>query len=252
MLSRTPLPAQFFNNIGVLHFQLGSARLGSFYLARALDLSLSLYHTSGAMPLTRPSLSTFTSDCRPQLLYNNGLSRLWNGHPDTAFWCLQGAAALYTQDARVWLRLGECCVALHKASTQQQQQRRGLGTASAPSQPSLSSSSSSDSTAGAGHHHHHHQQHHPHHQQAGPSLEPEVLVVLPRGAPSGLPLDEAQARPRTKVFQQPPFGCASLEYAAKALRNCLAACNKQSPSQQRKLHILLTDVGESYRSFGVM
>lgn len=59
-------------------------------------------------------LQTLTINKRAELLYNIGLSLLFAGRPAEAFECLIQAQNIYQTNPRYWLRLAECCIAVHQ------------------------------------------------------------------------------------------------------------------------------------------
>lgn len=50
----------------------------------------------------------------PQIMYNLGVSLLHSGKPIQAFDCLTLAVQIYHTNPRLWLRLAECCIMVHK------------------------------------------------------------------------------------------------------------------------------------------
>ena len=50
------------------------------------------------------------------MLYNLGVSLLFNKQPLEAFECLHQVADVYPQNARVWLRLAEACLMCYRHS----------------------------------------------------------------------------------------------------------------------------------------
>lgn len=50
------------------------------------------------------------------MLYNLGVSLLFNKQAFEAFECLHQVAEVYTQNARVWLRLAEACLMCYRHS----------------------------------------------------------------------------------------------------------------------------------------
>ena len=51
-----------------------------------------------------------------ELLYNTGVSLLYSKQPLAAFECLHKLTGVYNQNARLWLRLAECCCMCYKHS----------------------------------------------------------------------------------------------------------------------------------------
>jgi len=47
---------------------------------------------------------------RHEILYNLGIQLLFAGRPNTAFECLVESLQCYHTNARLWLRLAECCI----------------------------------------------------------------------------------------------------------------------------------------------
>lgn len=59
-------------------------------------------------------LFTYGGNKLPQLVYNLGISLLHSGKPIEAFDCLTLAVQVYHMNPRLWLRLAECCIMVHK------------------------------------------------------------------------------------------------------------------------------------------
>lgn len=51
---------------------------------------------------------------RPELLYNLGISLLYLQRPKDAFDCLLVPLNIYHKNPKLWLRLAECCIMVHK------------------------------------------------------------------------------------------------------------------------------------------
>lgn len=49
-----------------------------------------------------------------ELMYNLGISLLHAGRATQAFDCLIIAVRRYHRNSRLWLRLAECCISVHK------------------------------------------------------------------------------------------------------------------------------------------
>ncbi|XP_006823331.2 CCR4-NOT transcription complex subunit 10-like [Saccoglossus kowalevskii] len=64
---------------------------------------------------------------RYELLYNSGITFLHAGRPLAAFDCLIEALQIYHCNARLWLRIAECCVAANKGSSEEEM--KGLPSA---------------------------------------------------------------------------------------------------------------------------
>ncbi|XP_050027992.1 CCR4-NOT transcription complex subunit 10 [Dermacentor andersoni] len=98
--------AMYHNNLGCVHFCTGKPHLGSYSFAKALNS-----YVEGC------SQGDDTLDGRVyfELLYNLGLQNLYCGKYASAFDCLVEAARMQPTNARLWLRIAECCVNRHKS-----------------------------------------------------------------------------------------------------------------------------------------
>ena len=65
-------------------------------------------------PLSGRPLHTLTINKRAELFFNMGLSLLHAGRPSQAFECLLQSHNVYQSNPRYWLRLAECCMAVHQ------------------------------------------------------------------------------------------------------------------------------------------
>jgi hypothetical protein len=61
-------------------------------------------------------VNKLTSNSQNEILYNMGISLLFGKQPISAFKCLYKVADVYNQNARLWLRLAECCIMCHQHS----------------------------------------------------------------------------------------------------------------------------------------
>lgn len=87
-----------------------SARVKSRFL-------ISLYDT---LPITGDWLSSrplyqLSSNVQPELYYNLGVTLLHMNKPDKAFDFLLEVLQVHSMNPRLWLRLAECCIAVHKS-----------------------------------------------------------------------------------------------------------------------------------------
>lgn len=65
-------------------------------------------------PLSGRPLHTVGASKTKVLMYNLGVSLLHGGKPLQAFDCLTEAVQVYHMNPRLWLRLAECCIMVHK------------------------------------------------------------------------------------------------------------------------------------------
>ena len=64
--------------------------------------------------LSGRQLQTLSVNRHHMLLYNMGVELLHCGHPTAAFDCLIETMNLYHVSPRLWLRLAECCIQVHR------------------------------------------------------------------------------------------------------------------------------------------
>uniref|UniRef100_A0A1B6E480 CCR4-NOT transcription complex subunit 10 n=1 Tax=Clastoptera arizonana TaxID=38151 RepID=A0A1B6E480_9HEMI len=112
----------YHNNMGCLHHYMGKPNLASFFINKALQENINALKVfskteSGEQqaPSRRP-LYAIGGNKAPQLMYNIGVVLLHGGKPLQAFDCLTEAVQVYHMNPRLWLRLAECCIMVHKQS----------------------------------------------------------------------------------------------------------------------------------------
>lgn len=110
----------FYNNQGVLHFNLGKHHLGLFYFRKALQenthVTQELQKADAGKSLSGHPLPTLGLSCHYELLYNIGIQQLHCQRPVAAFDCLVEVVQVYRNNPRLWLRIAECCIMAHKPS----------------------------------------------------------------------------------------------------------------------------------------
>lgn len=118
-----------FNNIALIHNAIDKTSLSSLYFQRALienkklsDTVLSLIDEDTKKSKKKSSdtnvnhLTTRLENRRYEILFNTGLSLLLNKQPVAAFECLYKATNAFGQNARLWLRIAECCIMCYRHS----------------------------------------------------------------------------------------------------------------------------------------
>jgi len=110
--------ALYFNNMGCIHHCMRRHSAAAFYFHRALLENHTLYNKAAAGGIT---LSTFSCDRRCEIEYNRALQLLFSGRPAQAFSGFHAALLLFHRQPRVWLRLGEACVAQHIRKQEEEQ-----------------------------------------------------------------------------------------------------------------------------------
>ena len=188
------LSTLYFNNIGVIHFQLRKYEAAGFYFARAMAENETAHCSEGQWQV---ELGTFTRDRRQEILYNAGLLHLVAGRPELAFNCFQGSALTYYKDPRLWLRMAECCVATYaKQATEARGAQRTVSPVHIPS-------------------------------SAIPGSDAVTTKLVLHGDPdSALEISEKDEPQLKSLFSGAPFGKLSLEYAETCLRSCLYLCRR--------------------------
>jgi len=111
--------ALFFNNMGCIHHCMRRHAAAAFYFTRALQENSSLYSRADGQESV--PLPQFSCDRRCELQYNRGLQLLLLGKAEKAFTCFQAALELLHRQPRMWLRLGETCIAVHIEKTKKHQ-----------------------------------------------------------------------------------------------------------------------------------
>ena len=190
------VPALYFNNMGCIHHCMRRHTAAAFYFTRALMENDALYEKASTGDGI--SLTAFSCDRRCELEYNRALQLLFSGRPEQAFSSFHAALHLYHRQPRIWLRLGEACVAQHVLEREQQQKEQ--------QRPQLSPLIGS--AAGSGE---------------------SRRLVLPVNSEQ---LDE---RPEAPPSEDPPMAEAApsvtpsptLAYGIKCLRNALQLCEAQ-------------------------
>ncbi|XP_020848867.1 CCR4-NOT transcription complex subunit 10 isoform X3 [Phascolarctos cinereus] len=120
------LRCMFWNNLGCIHFAMGKHNLGIFYFKKALQendtvcAQLGAGSTDPGKKFSGRPMCTLLTNKRYELLYNCGIQLLHIGRPLAAFECLIEAVQVYHSNARLWLRLAECCIAANKGTSEQE------------------------------------------------------------------------------------------------------------------------------------
>lgn len=100
--------AMHHNNMGCVHFCTGKPHLGSYHFEKA---RITYPHTS----CDDPKRNLLDGRVYFELLCNLGLQNLYAGKYTSAFDCLVEAVRMQPTNARLWLRIAECCVNRHKS-----------------------------------------------------------------------------------------------------------------------------------------
>jgi len=224
------VPALYFNNMGCIHHCMRRHQAAAFYFTKALRENDALYRSAPAATAgsAKPgaaepiALPTYSCDRRCELEYNRGLQYLLSGKPEAAFGCFLTALELMHSQARVWLRLGEACVATHLQQQQQQQQQQQATGDGAVSSLVAAVARGPQRSGGAA---------------FGANVTSRYLVLLTEGpAAAGKgetanPPEEAEgsaaAAASTASTAAPAPAAPTLGYGLKCLRNALVLCHVQ-------------------------
>ncbi|KAG5884107.1 hypothetical protein JTB14_024147 [Gonioctena quinquepunctata] len=108
----------FYNNMGVIHYAMGKPNLACHYFQTALKGDISHSQSGTKKDDNEKPLYTLGSSKYHELMYNLGISLLHAGRPSQAFDCLIIAVRRYHRNSRLWMRLAECCVTVHKETNE--------------------------------------------------------------------------------------------------------------------------------------
>lgn len=115
-------PVLFYNNNGCIHHYMGKPNLACFYLQKALQENenalKNLPKVYPAEPNSGRPLYSLGANKKHELMYNLGVVLLHAGKPEKAFDCLIEAVQVFHTNPRLWLRLAECCIMVHKADNE--------------------------------------------------------------------------------------------------------------------------------------
>lgn len=98
------------NNMGLLHFHVKHYAMATFFFQNALTADQRAADNSA----NDPPLQCVGASKRPEILYNLGVSLLHLQRPKEAFECLLVPLNYYHNNPRLWLRLAEACIMVHK------------------------------------------------------------------------------------------------------------------------------------------
>ena len=120
----------FFNNIALVHHSIQKHSLSSLYFQRALAANAKFI--DGCLLSDSQQTASETDENKSdsnnnhlnllltnrsyELTYNLGISLLFSKQPVAAFECLFKVTKIYGQNARLWLRIAECCIMCYRHS----------------------------------------------------------------------------------------------------------------------------------------
>jgi hypothetical protein len=108
----------YLNNLALLNFSLQKYHLSSYFLNKSLSENESFLKSEdfSSSNETMSHVNKLTNNSHNEILYNMGISLLFGKQPIAAFKCLYKVADVFNQNARLWLRLAECCIMCHQHS----------------------------------------------------------------------------------------------------------------------------------------
>jgi hypothetical protein len=124
----------FFNNVGCIHFLMQKPNLATFYFQKALKASSNQKppvtgkasvngskhdnFLGGHSGLTLPGVLVTKNwlDRKAEINFNAGLQMLMSERPSAAFKCFEQCIPVFRTWPRLWLRLAESCIEMHRQS----------------------------------------------------------------------------------------------------------------------------------------
>lgn len=101
--------------MGVIHHAMGKPNLACHYFQLALKEDMALTNS----PKNEDKILHILGGSKyHELMYNLGVALLHAKRPTQAFDCLIIAVRRYHRNARLWMRIAECCIMTHKESNE--------------------------------------------------------------------------------------------------------------------------------------
>ncbi|XP_028141925.2 CCR4-NOT transcription complex subunit 10 [Diabrotica virgifera virgifera] len=108
----------FYNNMGAIHYAMGKPNLACHYFQMALKEDIKLMQQYQKKDDSDKPLYTLGGSKYHELMYNLGIALLHSKRPTQAFDCLIIAVRRYHRNSRLWMRLAECCIMVHKETNE--------------------------------------------------------------------------------------------------------------------------------------
>ena len=105
--------------MGLIHFHVKHYALAVRFFQHALTFDQTATDGVGA----NPPLHCLGAYKRPEILYNLGIAMLHLQRPMEAFECLLIPLTHYHNNPRLWLRLAEACIMVHKQNAKSKEQK---------------------------------------------------------------------------------------------------------------------------------
>jgi CCR4-NOT transcription complex subunit 10 len=102
------------NNMGLIHFNVKHYSLAVRFFQQALIFDQKALEGARKAYNNQLPLHCIGATKRPEILYNLGIAMLYLQRPKDAFDCLLVPLNVYHKNPRLWLRLAEACIMVHK------------------------------------------------------------------------------------------------------------------------------------------
>lgn len=106
----------FYNNLSCIHFHTHKTAFALFYMRRALSENNRLLIEQ--LNSNDQQLILHHINRKHEILYNLGIQLLFKQQPLAAFECLIEVIPVYSNNVRLWLRIAECCIMVHRSSNE--------------------------------------------------------------------------------------------------------------------------------------
>eukprot|EP00929_Paragymnodinium_shiwhaense_P119283 TRINITY_DN91171_c0_g1_i1.p1 TRINITY_DN91171_c0_g1~~TRINITY_DN91171_c0_g1_i1.p1 ORF type:complete len:1053 (+),score=262.09 TRINITY_DN91171_c0_g1_i1:112-3159(+) len=121
----------FYNNLGCIHFMMQKPSLATYYFNMALESEKRLVAMANTrqpaqssllgakLGLVKPGVlaTRHWLDRRAEMWYNAGLQMLLTEKPQSALQCFENCIPIFRTWPRLWMRLAECCIEVHRQAT---------------------------------------------------------------------------------------------------------------------------------------
>lgn len=109
------------NNMGLIHFSVKHYALAVRFFQQALLFDQKALETARKDYNNQLPLHCIGATKRPDILYNLGIALLYLQRPKDAFDCLLIPLNVYHKNPRLWLRVAEACIMVHKQHLKEQE-----------------------------------------------------------------------------------------------------------------------------------
>lgn len=107
------------NNMGLIHFHVRHYAMAVRFFQHALTFDQTAVDSLGA----EPPLHALGATQRPEILYNLGIAMLHLQRPKEAFECPLVPLNYHHNNPKLWLRLAEACILVHKQNLKSKERK---------------------------------------------------------------------------------------------------------------------------------